>query len=230
MQTLKRSVPSNVYFPFLVLGAALTPCQGLPNFIVYWYPKYLRTKRLAPNASWCQWMTRTIGTLLRQDSQSDFATSTKSPVNSRLFGVDKASRQGAPPTSLQTPPPMLPTPPPPSAERPKTVGEYLRQLRQSEAGFDKDDDVSSYSSDFEFGDDRNDKNATEKAPKTIDKPELQPEEMVVGQSPQAAAPAPASALMANILENDDPQPASTVKPNSTKLRQGFIKDFVVKKA
>jgi hypothetical protein len=209
--------------------------------------------------------------LLRQDSQSEFATSTKSPVNSRLFGGAKASRQGAPPTSLQPTPPPLP-PPPTSAERPKTVGEYLKQLRETEEGFDKDDDVSSYSSDFEFGDDRNDENAAQKASKTIDKPELRPEEMVLGQSPQTAptnnkfdpgvstttpplsglieaavevpphlpntlgseeaeafAPAPATALMARILENDDPQPASLVKPNSTKLRQGFIKDFVVKK-
>jgi hypothetical protein len=42
------------------LAATLTPCQGLPNFIVYWYPKYAKARRKNPSAGRLVWIRKAL--------------------------------------------------------------------------------------------------------------------------------------------------------------------------
>ncbi|CAB9519452.1 expressed unknown protein [Seminavis robusta] len=47
---LLQAINGNTYFPLLIIAAATTPLQGLPNFLVYLYPRYKKARKEMPNA------------------------------------------------------------------------------------------------------------------------------------------------------------------------------------
>jgi hypothetical protein len=71
LQLPKNPVPFRVFYPFLVLGAAFTPCQGLPNFIVYWYPKYAKARLKNPSAGRRVWLQKALAAIFHHEARHD---------------------------------------------------------------------------------------------------------------------------------------------------------------
>lgn len=49
------------YFPILLIAVTTVPMQGLPNFMVYLGPRFLKARRERPSDGMFKWLHRSMG-------------------------------------------------------------------------------------------------------------------------------------------------------------------------
>ena len=78
-----QTANGNVPYWLLVFAAINTPFQGLPNFLVYLYPKYQKTRMSRPKAGIRKWFLASMG-LVSLEGESTNENGASIDANAKL--------------------------------------------------------------------------------------------------------------------------------------------------